>query len=172
MGFDLSAAFPIWERTPRTLDALLRDLTPGWTQCVEGPDTFSPFEVVGHLVHGERTDWIPRVRIILESGGEFVPFDRFAHREESRGKSMNDLLDEFAGLRRGNLDDLRGLHLGEDDWKRTGRHPALGVVTLSQLLAAWLVHDLGHVRQITRVMAKRFGAEVGPWKAYLRVLDE
>lgn len=172
MSFDLSAALPIWERTPRTLDALLRDLTPDWTECREGPDTFSPWEVVGHLIHGERTDWIPRVRVILETGGEFTPFDRFAQRRESLGKSMNELLDEFSALRGQNLEALRALPLGEDDWAKTGRHPALGIVTLEQLLTTWLVHDLGHIRQITRVMAKRFGAAVGPWREYLRVLGE
>jgi len=172
MPFELAEAWPVWERTPRTLDALLRDLSKNWTHLDEGPDTFSPFEVVGHLVHGERTDWIPRVRLILEKGGPFTPFDRFAQREESKGKSMNDLLDEFATARAANLATLSGLDLGPADLARTGQHPALGTVTLANLLSTWVSHDLAHVRQIARVMAKRYAADIGPWTEYMRVVRE
>ncbi len=172
MEFDLDQAVEVLRRTPRTLRALLQGLPAGWTSNNEGPDTWSPFDVVGHLVHGEKTDWIGRARIILEhgEGRTFEPFDRFAQFRDSAGKSLEDLLDEFEELRAGNLDTLRGFELTPEQLELRGRHPGLGVVTLGQLLATWAAHDLGHVAQITRVMAKQYAGEVGPWRAYLSVL--
>jgi hypothetical protein len=173
MTFQLTDAIAVLERTPATFRALLGGLPDGWTTCDEGPETFTPFDNVGHLIHGERTDWIPRARIILAQGASrrFVPFDRFAQRRESAGKSLAELLDEFARLRAGNLATLRGWQLSERELALEGEHPELGPVTLRQLLAAWVVHDLGHVAQTTRVMAKRYRAAVGPWRAYLPILD-
>jgi hypothetical protein len=172
MRFDLEPSIEILERTPRTLDTLLRDLADDWIRGNEGGESWSPYDVVGHLVHGERADWMPRARRLLEHGESraFEPFDRFAQFEESKGKPMSQLLDEFASLRAANLVALRDLGLGPRDWPRTGRHPSFGTVTLSQLLATWVVHDLGHVGQIVRVMAKQYAGEVGPWQVYLPVL--
>jgi hypothetical protein len=140
----------------------------------EGGDTWSPYDIVGHLIHGERTDWIARVRMILTRGEEstFEPFDRFAQFQDSRGRSLSSLLDEFAALRAENLETLRELKLGPAEFALTGRHPDFGVVTLGQLLATWVVHDLGHLGQIARVMAKQYRDEVGPWRAYLPVLSD
>jgi len=159
-------------RTPASLDALLRDQPDFWTQHNEGGDTWTVFDVIGHLIHGERTDWMPRAKMILESGESraFEPFDRLAQNRESRGKSLPQLLDEFARLRAENLTALRALNLRDADLERRGRHPALGVVTLSELLATWAVHDLTHVHQISRVMAHQYERAVGPWRAYLGVL--
>jgi hypothetical protein len=155
------------------LDQLLRGLPAGWIAAHEGGETWSPFDVVGHLIHGERTDWIPRVRIILEHGETrpFETFDRFAQFERSSGRSLESLLDEFAKLRAANLRELAALRLTEADLLRRGRHPALGVVTLRQLLATWVAHDLDHVIQIARVLATQYSDEVGPWRAYLRVIS-
>ena len=160
-------------RTPAALDALLRHLPEAWTFRNEGAGTWSPFDVVGHLIHGERTDWIPRARIILQFGETrtFEPFDRRAQERESQGKSLGQLLDEFARLRSENVDELRVLNLRPQDFERRGRHPALGVVTLSELLAAWVAHDLTHLHQISRIMAHQYRAAVGPWNAYLGVLQ-
>ena len=171
--FDLSDAIEVLERTPAAFGALLAGLPDGWTTPNEGPDTFSAFDNVGHLVHGERTDWIPRARIILEHGRArpFDPYDRFAQVHESRGKSVRDLLDELARLRAQNLETLRGWRLTEPELALEGEHPALGRVTLAQLLAAWVVHDLGHLAQTSRVMAKQYRDEVGPWRAYLPIVD-
>jgi hypothetical protein len=159
-------------RTPASLDALLRDLPDFWTQQNEGGDTWTVFDVIGHLIHGERTDWIPRAKMILEAGESraFEPFDRLAQKRDSRGKSLPQLLDEFARLRAENLTALRALNLRDADLERRGRHPALGVVTLSELLATWAVHDLTHVHQISRVMAHQYERAVGPWRAYVGVL--
>jgi hypothetical protein len=170
--FALAAALPILERTPAVLDTLLRGIPEPWVHRTEGPDTWSPFDVVGHLIHGERTDWIPRLQIILAAGEStpFAPFDRFAHFEATRGQTLGPLLDIFAELRAGSLDSLRALALTPADLTRRGRHPAFGPVTLGQHLASWVVHDLGHIAQIARVMAKQYTDEVGPWKAYLPVL--
>ena len=144
-----------------------------WTTPNEGPDTFSAFDNLGHLIHGERTDWIPRGRILLAQGASrrFEPYDRFAQYRESQGKSVAELLDEFASLRAENLDILRGWHLTDRELALEGEHPALGPVTLRQLLATWVAHDLGHVAQTTRVLAKQYREAVGPWRAYLPVLD-
>ena len=174
MQFDLNRAESVLERTPATLHAMLADLPREWVDNNEGPESWSPFDIVGHLIHGERTDWIPRARIILEHGEEraFEPFDRFAQFTESRGKTLEELLDEFAELRRGNLEALRALRLRPDDFGKTGRHPELGRVTLGELLATWVVHDLGHIAQIGRVMAKQYRGEVGSWAQYLPVLSD
>jgi len=176
-GFSLSEAIAILSRTPGTLDTLLRGLPDTWNhsnegRTSEGKQSWSPFDIVGHLIVGERTDWMPRVRIILEHGETrtFDPFDRFAQEKESKGKSMEQLLDEFARLRKENLVALQALNLQPQDLARRGRHPELGVVTLSQLLATWVVHDLTHLHQLTRVMAHQYRDAVGPWSAYLGVL--
>ena len=172
MQFDLAQATSILARTPKTLNAILGDLPDAWSRAVEGPDTFSPFDVVGHLIDGEETDWIPRARIILEQGKNltFVPFDRFAQFEKSKGKSLAALLDEFERLRSDNIDELRSWRLTDEQLDLEGMHPELGLVTLRQLLATWVVHDLNHVRQIATAMAKKYDGEVGPWKEYLSIL--
>jgi len=172
MGFDLQQTIALLARTPSTLNALLRDLPQTWTLCHEGPKTWSPFDIVGHLIHGERTDWMPRARMILQHGESraFEPFDRLAQERESQGKSLRELLDEFARLRSENLDALRAMNLQAQDFDRCGRHPVLGVVTLSQLLATWAVHDMTHFHQLSRVMAYQYREGVGPWSAYLGVL--
>lgn len=173
MSFDLSESIAVLERTPATFRALLAGLPDAWIATDEGPNTFSPFDNVGHLIHGERTDWITRARIILAQGPDrrFAPYDRFAQVRESQGKTLADLLDEFAGLRAQNVSTLRGWNLSARELALEGEHPELGTVTLRQLLAAWVAHDLGHVAQTTRVMAKRYREDVGPWRAYLPVLD-
>ena len=173
MKHDLQHTIALLERTPATLDTLLRDLPEAWTLGTEGTSTWSPFDVVGHLVHGERTDWIPRVKMILEFGDTrtFAPFDRRAQERDSQGKSLAQLLDDFALLRSANLDTLRAWNLQPADMERRGRHPAFGVVTLSQFLATWPAHDLTHLHQISRVMAHQYREAVGPWTAYLGVLQ-
>jgi uncharacterized damage-inducible protein DinB len=170
--FRLDEAIQVLSRTPRVLSLWLGELAPEWIASDEGPETFSAFDVVGHLIHGEKTDWMPRLRRIREHGESlpFEPFDRFAQKSASRGKSLGDLLEEFARLREANLSELRALELTERDLALRGRHPELGSVTLRELLATWVVHDLGHLAQIARVMSKRYAADVGPWKAYLPVL--
>ena len=159
-------------RTPALLDAWLRDLPSVWTLANEGEETFSPFDVVGHLIHGERTDWMPRARMILQYGESrpFEKFDRLAQNRESRGKSLAELLDTFAELRAKNLDDLREMNLQPADFERRGLHPELGPVTLGQLLATWTAHDLTHIHQISRVMAHQYREAVGPWTDYLGVM--
>jgi len=173
MEFQLDRALEILERTPAALRGLLGGLPDAWTSRNEGADTFSAFDNVGHLIHGERTDWIPRTRIILAQGPNrrFEPYDRFAQKRESQGKSLADLLDEFTRLRSENVAILRALHLSDAQLNLQGEHPELGAVTLRQLLATWAAHDLGHVAQIARVMAKQYREAVGPWRAYLPVLD-
>ena len=174
MDFDLETGAAVLARTPVALRALLQGLPPDWVERNEGSDTWSPYDVLGHLIHGERTDWMRRARIILEhgEGRAFDPFDRFAMFQESRGKALAELLETFAGLRAANLQALRDLELTPADLGRTGRHPELGVVTLGQLLATWVVHDLGHLAQIARTMAKQYATAVGPWTAYLPVLGD
>lgn len=173
MSFDLTEATAVLERTPATFRALLGGLPDAWLHCNEGPDTFSPFDNLGHLIHGERTDWIPRAQIILAQGASrrFAPYDRFAQARDSMGKTLADLLDEFETLRAQNLQMLRGWNLTEHHFALAGEHPALGTVTLRQLLSTWVVHDLGHVAQTTRVMAKRYRESIGPWRAYLPIVD-
>jgi hypothetical protein len=171
--FNLDETVAVLTRTPATLDALLRGLPESWVRSNEGKDTWSAFDIVGHLIIGERTDWMSRVRVILENG-EARPFDRFdrlAQSRESQNKSLEQLLDDFARLRRENLAALQALNLQPEDLSRRGRHPALGVVTLQQLLATWAVHDLTHVHQLSRVMAHQYRDAVGPWSAYLGVLQ-
>ena len=172
MGFDLQETVALLTRTPSALNALLRDLPEMWTVRNEGGKTWSPFDIVGHLIHGERTDWMARARIILQDGERrpFDPFDRLAQEQESEGKSLAQLLDEFARLRAENLDSLHAMNLEPSDFDRRGRHPALGVVTLSQLLATWAVHDMTHLHQLARVIAYQYRDVVGPWSAYLGVL--
>jgi DinB superfamily len=172
MRFDLDHATDILSRTPGVLDSMLSDLPAGWVSGNEGGQTWAPFDVLGHLIHGERTDWIPRARIILQSGESkaFEPFDRFAQFGASEGKSLEELLRTFADLRSGNVRALKNLNLTAEDLLRKGKHPELGVVTLEELLAAWVVHDLDHIAQITRTMAKQYSEAVGPWEAYLSVL--
>jgi uncharacterized damage-inducible protein DinB len=174
MTYNLNEALSILERTPAVLDAFLRDLPEAWTSANEGPDTWSAYDILGHLIHGERTDWIPRIRRVLDEGESraFEPFDRFAQQRESVGKSASDLLDEFAAARRANLEAFRGLGLKETDLDRRGLHPSLGAVTMRNLLATWVAHDLGHIAQISRVMAKRYTEDIGPWIAYLPVVRD
>jgi hypothetical protein len=163
----------ILQRTPAALDAMLRGLPAGWIAAHEGGDTWSPFDILGHLIHGERTDWLPRARIILEQGDTrpFDTFDRLAQFRESAGQTLDSLLDEFAALRASNLRQLDALRLTDADLDRRGRHPALGVVTLRQLLATWVAHDLDHIAQIARVLARQYTDGVGPWRAYLRIIS-
>lgn len=173
MDFELSKGVAVLERTPATFRALLGGLPDAWTTGTEGSATFSAYDNLGHLIHGDRTDWIPRARIILVQGGDrrFEPYDRFAQARESAGKSLNDLLDEFAALRESNLAVLRNWNLSDHQFALEGQHPELGTVTLRQLLATWVAHDLGHIAQTTRVMAKQYRDAVGPWRAYLPIMD-
>jgi DinB superfamily len=173
MEHHLPQTIALLSRTPATLDALLRDLPEPWTLHNEGADTWSAFDIVGHLIHCERTDWMPRARVVLKFGETqvFEPLDRWGHVRESQGKSLGQLLDEFARVRSDNLDALRALHLRPEDLALRGRHPALGVVTLSELLATWAAHDLNHLHQISRVMAHQYREAVGPWSRYLGVLQ-
>ncbi len=172
MNYDLREARALLGRTPAVLDALLRGVPLAWVHANEGPDTFSPFDVLGHLIHGERTDWVPRAKVILEHGESrpFEPFDRYAHRRAVMGRTPAQLLDEFASLRQGSLVTLEGWRLTTADLARRGRHPVFGPVTLHELLASWVVHDLEHVAQVARVMARQYADEVGPWAAYLPIL--
>jgi hypothetical protein len=173
MSFDLTEGVPVLERTPRVLHELLGGLPSSWLDADEGPDTWSPYVIVGHLIHGERTDWIPRARIILAQGPDrrFALFDRFAQFRNSEGKSLAELLEEFARLRAESLATLADWRLGEAELALEGEHPAFGPVTLRQLLATWVAHDVSHLAQIGRVMAKRYRDDVGPWRAYLPIMD-
>ncbi|MEP1096526.1 MAG: DinB family protein [Cyclobacteriaceae bacterium] len=172
MKFSLQDTISILERTPSTVRNTLEGLPDNWVKQNEGPDTWSPFDVVGHLIHGEKTDWIPRTKIVLfEDDKHFTPYDRFAQFKESVGKTMADLLGEFESLRARNIEELIDLNLQESDFDKTGIHPEFGPVTIRQLLAAWTVHDLGHIVQINRVLAKQYRQEAGPWPKYLAVLN-
>jgi DinB superfamily len=173
MEHNLPHTISLLSRTPATLDALLRDLPETWTLRNEGADTWSPFDVVGHLIHADRTNWMPRAKVVLQftETRTFEPFDRWGHVPASQGKSLGQLLDEFARLRSDNLGELQALNLRQQDLDLRGRHPALGVVTLSQLLATWAAHDLTHLHQISRIMAHQYREAVGPWKQYLGVLQ-
>jgi DinB superfamily len=173
MDFGLTAGMAVLERTPHALRAMLAGLSPAWTDATEGPETWSPYDIVGHLIHGEGTDWIPRAQIILAQGPQhrFAPFDRFAQFRDSQGKPLADLLDEFARLRAENLATLAGWRLTDAQLALQGEHPELGPVTLRQLLATWVAHDLGHIAQTARVMAKQYREAVGPWRAYLPVMN-
>src|SRR5258708_3252748 len=173
MDFDLPDGVAILERTPRVFRAMLDGLPPAWIDATEGPETWSPYVIVGHLIHGEKTDWIPRAQIILAQGTDrrFTPYDRFAQFRESQGKSLADLLAEFARLRAGNVVTLAGWRLTDAQLALEGEHPEFGAVTLRQLLSTWVAHDLGHIAQTARVMAKQYRDAVGPWRAYLPILD-
>ncbi len=172
MQCDLVQSLEILTRTPTVLAVLLDDLSREWLTGNEGAETWSPISVLAHLVHGERTDWITRARTIIEKGEDevFVPFDRTAHLKAARTRSVTELLVEFRLLRQENIATLRGWNLTPTDLARTGQHPDFGRVTLGQLLSTWVVHDLGHIGQVARVMAKQYGSQVGPWQAYLPVL--
>jgi hypothetical protein len=172
MEHDLNHTMSLLTHTPAALNALLRDLPEIWTFRNEGENTMTAFDVVGHLIHAERTNWMPRARMVLQFGETqaFAPFDRWAQVRESQGKSLGQILDEFARLRLENLGELRALNLRQVDLDRRGRHPGLGVVTLSELLAAWAAHDLTHLHQISRIMAHQYREAVGPYSAYLGVL--
>jgi hypothetical protein len=172
MEFRFSRAVPLLRRTPVVLRELLQDLPDDWTHAVEGPGTWSPYDVVGHLIHGERTDWIPRVEHLLRHGEAvpFPPFDREGMFRESKGRSLAELLDDFAVARLDSLSRLAAFGLTDADLTRVGRHPDFGVVTLGQHLATWVAHDLGHISQIVRVMARQYTGAVGPWRQYLSVL--
>jgi len=173
MQYDHTKSLKILKRTPSVLYALLDDLDIEWVMNNEGADTFSPYDVVGHLVHGEKTDWAPRIKMILDHGTakSFEVFDRFAMYEESKGKTMQQLLNEFEALRKQNITWFKSLDLQESDYDRKGMHPQLGEVTLRNLVATWVVHDLTHVAQITRVMAKQYKTEIGQWVEFFRILS-
>ena len=173
MDFDLAKGVAVLERTPATLRALLSGLPDDWTTPNEGSDTWSPYDIVGHLIHGERTDWIARAEIVLaqEPGRRFTPFDRFAQFRDSKGMTLAQLLDELERLRKENLTTLHGWRLTDRQLDLEGEHPELGRVTLRQLLATWVAHDLGHLSQITRVMAKQYRDAIGPWRQYLTIME-
>lgn len=173
MKFNIDRSIEILERTPAVLRTLLHDLHQDWTMNNEGPETFSSYDVIGHLIHGEKTDWRTRATMILERGESktFIPYDRFAQFEESKGKSLQQLLNEFEKLRAENLNWLRLLNPGEIDLDKKGIHPSLGQVTLRQLLSTWVVHDLTHIAQVSRVMAKQYKEEMGPWVEYFRIMS-
>jgi hypothetical protein len=170
--FNLADSIDILERTPLILEEFLRDLPSKWIRNNEGGSSWSPFDVVGHLVHGEKTDWVPRMHIILSNNEkkDFESFDRFAQFDNNQGKSLNELLNEFRDLRKMNIIKLRKANIQAIDLKKTGIHPQFGTVTLRQLLASWVVHDLTHINQISRVLAKQYASEVGPWKRFMGVL--
>ena len=173
MKYSVEQAVEILDRTPAVCTALLAGLSDDWVMNNEGPDTFSPYDVMGHLIHGEKTDWATRARMILEFGTTktFVPWNRFAQYEESKGKSLPQLLEEFTVVRKTNMDWFKSLRLTESDLDKTGMHPKLGEVTLRNLLSTWVVHDLTHIAQITRVMAKQYTENMGPWPEFFRILS-
>lgn len=172
MQFEINKSKEILSRTPDVLILLLTGISKDWTHNNEGLNTWSPFDIIGHLIHGEKTDWVPRAEIILSDSKNktFIPFDRFAQEKESVGKELEDLLQEFSRLRKLNLKKLDDMNLVPDNLNETGVHPELGLSSLKELLSSWVVHDLGHIAQISRVMAKQYKSEVGPWKAYLSIL--
>jgi DinB superfamily len=174
MEFSTNKSIEILKRTPLVLIQLTNNLSEDWTMNNEGGETWSVFDVIGHLIHGEKTDWIPRIEIILskEANKEFEPFDRFAQLVESKGKSLELLLNEFLAVRELSLIKLKGFKLTENDFNKTGIHPKFGAVTLSQLIAAWVVHDLDHISQISRVMAKQYKEQSGPWVEYMKILRQ
>lgn len=174
MKFELHKSIEILERTPSILESYLQGLSDDWLKNNEGEETWSPYYILGHLIFGEKTDWIPRAKIILSQSENkmFEPFDRFAQLNEDQEKSISELLSEFKELRNKNIGELRSLQISEKELKRTGIHPEFGAVTLEQLLATWVVHDLCHIGQISRVMSKQYTNEVGPWKAYLGILTK
>lgn len=174
MSFDLEEAIDVLRRTPATLHALLDDIGERLARSNEGAETFTPFDVVGHLIDGEETDWMPRARIILSDRADkrFTPYDRFRHRERNANRTLASLLEEFARLRADNLKELTSWQLNDAQLNLKGTHPTFGDVTLRELLATWVVHDLGHIAQIARVMAKQYRDVVGPWTPFLPVLTD
>ena len=174
MHFDLDKTIKILERTPAVFKALFYELDANWATINEGPRTWSAYDILGHLIHGEQTDWIPRAEIILCDGYNktFEPFDRFAQEKLSQGKTMEDLLEEFASLRESSLNQLKSWKLSEEDLDKKGVHPDLGEVSLKQLLATWTVHDLAHINQMSRAMVKHYANDVGPWKNYIKILKD
>ena len=174
MNFSIEKSLDILERTPKVLNALLQGISDDWTTNNEGPETWSAYDVVGHLIHGEITDWIPRANIILSKNPDkkFTPFNRFAQFDEREGKSLQQLLEEFKILRERNIEHLRSKKITSSDLEKKGIHPAFGEVTLAQLLSTWVVHDLNHLAQVSRVMAKYYLKDVGPWTAYLKILQQ
>lgn len=172
MEFDIESVIEILSKTPKVLEAWLLHMPEKWVMCNEGEETWSAYDVVGHFIHGESTDWIPRARLILTGEGipEFESFDRLAQFEESKGKTLPELLATFAALREKNLEILHGFNLQSHHYDMKGKHPELGIVNLKQLLSTWVVHDLNHLGQIAQVMAKQYKEEVGPWAAYLPIL--
>ncbi len=173
MKYQADKSIAILQRTPAVLKTLLSDLHDDWIMNNEGPETFSPFDVIGHLIQGEKTDWVVRIKIILERGlsKSFPPYDRFAQFEVSKGKNLQQLLSEFEIIRATNIIWLKSLHLTHEDLDKKGMHPVLGEVTLRNLLSTWVVHDLTHIAQITRVMAKQYQEEMGPWPEFFQILD-
>lgn len=173
MSFSITKSIAILERTPNVLSSMLKNIPNDWVSCNEGPETWSAFDVIGHLIHGEKTDWMRRTKIILsdKTDKSFEAFDRFAQFKTKRGKSINDLIIEFARLRETNLEELKTLQINESDLKKTGNHPAFGPVSLKQLLATWVAHDLSHIAQISRVMAKHYREDIGPFIQYLRIMN-
>lgn len=174
MNFSLTKSIEILERTPDVLTVMTKNLSPEWTNNNEGGETWNVYDIVGHLIHGELTDWIPRMEIILSDNPvkTFLPFDRFAQFGNSSGKTLDQLLAEFRELRAANINTLKSKQLTDQDLELKGTHPAFGTVTLLQLLATWTVHDLNHIGQISRVMAKQYIGEVGPWAEYLKILKQ
>lgn len=174
MNFDLNNSIEILERTPKILEAYLNGLSDNWLKNNEGRETWSPYNVIEHLIYGEKTDWIVRMKIILSQSENkmFEPFDRFAQLNENQNKTISELIAEFKNLRKGNLKELKSLNITDKDLKLKGIHPEFGKVTLKQLISTWVVHDLGHISQISRVMAKQYEKNVGPWKAYLGILNK
>jgi hypothetical protein len=174
MAFTLKKSIEILQRTPDVLYILLHDISDDWTQYNEGGETWSVFDVIGHLIHGEKADWVMRAEIILSENPDkkFEPFDRLAQFEESKGKTLSQLLDEFKLLRKKNIERLLSKNLTKKDFDKTGLHPAFGIIKLSQLLSTWVAHDLDHISQIARVMAKQYKEDVGPWIEYLKILRQ
>ena len=172
--FSLDEAIQVLETTPKVLTALLNSLPQSWAEADEGPDTWSTYDILGHLIHGEKTDWIPRAQIILDEGKSrtFPQFDRFAQFSDSKGKSLKVLLNEFVQLRKNNIETLMRMELTDRDFVKSGLHPDFGEVTLKQLLSTWVTHDMSHLRQIARVLAKQYKSEIGPWEKYLPVVHE
>ncbi|MEM7261714.1 MAG: DinB family protein [Planctomycetota bacterium] len=174
MRFDLELSIAQLERMPSVLDPWLRGADAAWTRSHSGPESWSAFDVVGHLIHGERTDWMPRLRIILEDGEArpFDEFDRFAQQAENANRSLGSLLDHFSELRASNLRELRELQLTPEDLARTGTHPTFGRVTASELLATWTAHDLAHLSQIARTQLWQYREAMGPWRQFFSSLAE
>jgi hypothetical protein len=173
MKYSIDKALEILERTPKVLKSYLEKLSDEWIFCNEGDETWSAFDIVGHLIHGEKTDWTPRLKIVLSDSEQktFEPYNRFAQFEESKGKTLSQMLSEFSELRTDNLNYLKSISITEDDFNKNGIHPQLGEVSLKNLLATWVTHDLGHIAQISRVMAKQYKEEVGPWIDYISILN-